>query len=340
MNLVALNNNNLIVNLENYQSEKIGLYFSFFIHFVIFLFAIGIPNFFEPKPITIPNIIPVEIINVTDVTSIPEKPQEKKEKEISQKISIKNKFNNTENKIVKKADIKIKPQISKEEVQNINNQKEDKIIREKKNNPIKLKKEDKMIDLEKTESLPSKKIKAKLKPNIINTEPEIIKNTDVAIKSKPKNKVESQFNIASMLKDLRNEKKSITNKKIEEKINEKNELLDDKDIKNENSQLSISEIDLLVQQLSSCWTAPAGAVIEKGMVVKIAAKIKPDGRVLENSIRIIDTNIVKSNSFYGPITESAMRTLLNPECIPLKLPKDKYNLWKELKITFDHSIMR
>ena len=48
---------------------------------------------------------------MTDVTSIPEKPQEKKEKEISQKISIKNKFNNTENKIVKKADIKIKPQI-------------------------------------------------------------------------------------------------------------------------------------------------------------------------------------------------------------------------------------
>ena len=44
MNLVALNNYNLIVNLENYQSEKIGLYFSFFIHFVIFLFAIGIPN--------------------------------------------------------------------------------------------------------------------------------------------------------------------------------------------------------------------------------------------------------------------------------------------------------
>ena len=143
-----------------------------------------------------------------------------------------------------------------------------------------------------------------------------------------------------MLKDLRNEKKSITNKKIEEKINEKNELLDDKDIKNENSQLSISEIDLLVQQLSSCWTAPAGAVIEKGMVVKIAAKIKPDGRVLENSIRIIDTNIVKTNSFYGPITESAMRTLLNPECIPLKLPRDKYNLWKDIKITFDHSIMR
>ena len=62
--------------------------------------------------------------------------------------------------------------------------------------------------------------------------------------------------------------------------------------------------------------------------------------VLSNSIRIVDTNISKSNPFYGPITDSAMRTLLNPECTPLKLPKEKYNLWKNLTITFDYSIMK
>ena len=76
------------------------------------------------------------------------------------------------------------------------------------------------------------------------------------------------------------------------------------------------------------------------MVVKISAKIKPNRKILENSLRINDTNIPNSNSFYGPITESAMRTLLNPECIPLKLPDDKYDLWKNLTITFDHSIMK
>ena len=42
---------------------------------------------------------------------------------------------------------------------------------------------------------------------------------------------------------------------------------------NQKLKLSISEIDLLIQQLSSCWSAPAGAVIKKGMVVKISAKI-------------------------------------------------------------------
>ena len=104
--------------------------------------------------------------------------------------------------------------------------------------------------------------------------------------------------------------------------------------------MSISEIDLLRQQLSSCWNAPAGAVIERGMKVTISAKVQQNMRVFDNSVRIVDTNIPKNNAFYGPITDSAMRTLLNPECTPLKLPKDKYNLWKNLTITFDYSIMK
>ena len=76
------------------------------------------------------------------------------------------------------------------------------------------------------------------------------------------------------------------------------------------------------------------------MVVRIEAKIKPDRKILENSVRILDTNISQNNPFYEPITESAMRTLMHPNCIPLKLPEDKYHLWKNLTITFDHSIMK
>ncbi len=155
----------------------------------------------------------------------------------------------------------------------------------------------------------------------------------MVVKPKP----EEDFSIASMLKDLRNEK---SNNVSENETIDQNNNLTNKDDKNKNMVLSISEIDLLRQQLSSCWNAPAGAVIERGMKVTISAKVQQNMKIYENSVRIIDTNISKSNAFYGPITDSAMRTLLNPECTPLKLPEEKYNLWKNLTITFDYSIMK
>ena len=143
-----------------------------------------------------------------------------------------------------------------------------------------------------------------------------------------------------MLKDLRNEKTTQKNEN-EEKIEKKENISEEKDeTTKKNVQLSISEIDLLRQQLTSCWIAPAGAVIERGMFVKISAKIQQNRKIYNESVRIIDTNISNTNPFYGPITESAMRTLLNPDCIPLKLPEKKYNLWKNLTITFDYSIMK
>ena len=171
-----------------------------------------------------------------------------------------------------------------------------------------------------------------------------IKPDSTAVKVQPKPKPAPKFSIAiaTMLKDLRNEESFIVDNEKDKKIDKKNEISKNKDNNNESSQLTISEIDLLIQQLSSCWNAPAGIdrAIIAGMVVKIEAKIQPNRRILEHSVRIIDTNISQTNPFYKPITESAMRTLMNPLCIPLKLPEDKYDLWKKLTITFDHSIMK
>ena len=143
---------------------------------------------------------------------------------------------------------------------------------------------------------------------------------------------EENFSVAEMLKDLRDQNSEEKNNGARKKGGNKKE---DEIIQD----LSINEIDVLRQQLSSCWNAPAGAVIEKGMFVTINAKVLENGNVVPNSVRLIDTNISKINPFYEPITDSAMRTLLNPECTPLKLPGDKYEQWKNITITFDYSIM-
>ena len=146
---------------------------------------------------------------------------------------------------------------------------------------------------------------------------------------------DENFSIADMLKEVREEEIS--------EDEDKNEVRKRGDNKKEDKiiqTLSVSEIDVLRQQLSNCWNAPAGAIIDVGMFVSINAKVLQNGNVVPNSVRLIDTNISKSNPFYEPITDSAMRTLLNPECTPLNLPSDKYEQWKNITITFDYSIMK
>ena len=326
---------------ENVRSDYLGFSFSFFLHFAILLFAIGIPNFFEPKTIYVPTIIPIEIINVSEITSIPKeikdiKPSESKQVQIKEK-----KFNSSETQEIKKIEIKDKPKVKNIENEKNINIKENVQIKEKKTIPNEIIKKKIELETSNFESLPTEKIKPKLKPKIEPKIMEVNTKTDVSIAAKPKPKPEPEFDIASMLKDLRNEKTTPKADDINEE--EKKDIIKKETqevVEEKGAELSISEIDLVLQQLSRCFIAPAGAEINKSMYVKISAKIQRNRRVLENSIRIVDTNISKSSTIYGPITESAMRTLLNPDCIPLKLPEDKYELWKNLTMKFDYSIMR
>ena len=55
--------------IENSKPNHLGIYFSLFLHLIILLFAIGLPDFFKAKKIPMPQVIPIEILNVSDVTS-------------------------------------------------------------------------------------------------------------------------------------------------------------------------------------------------------------------------------------------------------------------------------
>jgi hypothetical protein len=167
--------------------------------------------------------------------------------------------------------------------------------------------------------------------------PEIKKNDEKKIIDKPKpiQKPQPDFNIASVLKDLRNEEVSnIIEDNNDEKKLENNE--EEANIK-ENVEVSISEMDLVIQQLRSCFNPRAGTQIVGNEMVKISAKIDRAANVRKDTVQIIDTNISKSNPYYKAITESAVATLYNPLCSQLKLPLNKYESWKDLKITIDYS---
>ena len=336
--------------IDTLNPRNSGIFFSILLHLIILLSAVGLPNFFGPKDIYVPNIIPIEILNVSETTNIK---KTESQNETSENTSPKQKkFNSSNNtEIQKKFEITQNVKTINENDQSIIEikEKDNQLIEEKKN--IEIKQKENIKPKTKIETLKSKKIKPKIKPKTsevkkitntsdVNIEPKIKnvnKEEQKKIITKPKPKPKEDFSIASMLKDLRNEK---SNNVIDEENKEDEQKKVGEDNQNENMVLSISEIDLLRQQLSSCWNAPAGAVINIGDKVTISAKVQQNMEVYQNSVQIVDTNISKSNPFYGPITDSAMRTLLNPECTPLKLPINKYKLWKNLTITFDYSIMK
>ena len=335
--------------LDKLNPQNSGIFFSIFLHLSILLFALGLPNIFGPKDIYVPSIIPIEIVNISESTNIQKSKINEKSKEAIPKTK---KFNSSENtEVQKKFELIENSKNINEDNQPLVEVKEKIVekIQEKKN--IEIKQKEPLQTKSKIETIKTNDIKPKIKPKPIkpNTSlniPDVqidqtikkeIKNEKKEVISKPKPKPEEDFSIASMLKDLRNEKSNNINK---ENVIEEEEQQTGNESEDGNDILSISEIDLLRQQLSSCWNAPAGAVINIGDKVTISAKVQQNMKVFSNSVRIVDTNISKSNPFYGPITDSAMRTLLNPECTPLKLPKDKYNLWKNLTITFDYSIMK
>ena len=63
MNVFDLKNKFFFI-IEKSNSNYLGIYTSLFLHLFILLFAIGLPDFFKTQPVTLPNIIPIEIINV------------------------------------------------------------------------------------------------------------------------------------------------------------------------------------------------------------------------------------------------------------------------------------
>jgi hypothetical protein len=88
------------------------------------------------------------------------------------------------------------------------------------------------------------------------------------------------------------------------------------------------------RQVTPCWSIPAGAKDAVNMSVAIRIRLNPDGS-LGGSPRVEDTGRLNRDLFFRAVAESALRALRNPQCMPLKLPYEQYDLWKEITFVFD-----
>ena len=170
-------------------------------------------------------------------------------------------------------------------------------------------------------------IQLKKKPEVKQIE-ESFDNLEIVVKKKPNKKT---FNVSTVLKDLENADQEF--KKVQEETEDKqNEVFTEKVA----ATMTISEIDLLRQQLHSCLNLNVGIANLKEIKPVIFIEVNSDRTV--KSAKVVNQERLNDPSF-RTAAEAAMRAVNNPDCSPLLLPEDKYDLWKEINFTFDFSWM-
>ena len=162
------------------------------------------------------------------------------------------------------------------------------------------------------------------------------------VKAKPRHKPRPPDAFASVLRTVEELKHRSPQRPKEKAAEEKKESFDSQIAKALASPtrrfdsalpLSISEIDLVRQQIAACWNLPAGAKEAEDLAIEVWVAMNPDGTVREARIR--DKGRMESDPFFRIAAESALRAVLNPRCNPLRLPRQKYDRWKTMTLTFD-----
>ena len=169
------------------------------------------------------------------------------------------------------------------------------------------------------------KLKNKPEPKEIIEEPEV----EIVLKTKPKKKT---FNVSKVLKDIEQESEDF--KKEQETTEEKQSEVFTDEV---GEKMTISELEMLKQQLYSCYTVPAGAKEFQDMKVQVKIIVNPDRTVKEATIK--NTAKMTSDPFFRTAGEAALRAFNHPNCSVLMLPEDKYDEWNEINFTFDFGWM-
>ena len=312
-----------------------SLFLSSGFHLGIIVLSIFTLPFIAKKPIEVPPLVSVELIEIGKITNIPFAPKAKK---IIEKAKKKDKKLLSEQappkKIKKEKNKKINLDKNNQKIKDLASKKTPTL--EKKNiklNKEKLesiatpdKKKEKILPKEEKKQKPSKNIKDKeLKKNIEQKKPKI---EDIEVKQVSEFEKKDLFdpnNIAALI-DKSKEDFGETNKKL-------NKITQSQDSTMDVSKLTLSEEDALKAQIFGCWSIPLGLPYNENLLVRIKLKLKPDGTLIKTEILDHARMNMPGQGFYKVLAESALRAI--QLCQPLKVPTSGYERWKDLQLNFD-----
>ena len=265
---------------------------------LVVLTALSLP-FLSKKPIDLPPIVSVELIQIAEETNIPFAPKAKK---IIEKVKEKEKKLVSEQAPPKK--------VKKTKTKTVVSEKKNKKI--EKQNPEAVPLPDKEV----------KKIKTKEEKK---QNPEKVDNEVKQVSEFEKKDLFDPNNIAALIDKSKEETAEI--------VKTNNDVTQDQ-VKNfENSKLTLSEEDALKAQIFGCWSIRLGLPYDENLLVRIKLKLKPDGSVTKTEILDHARMNKPGQGFYKVLAESALRAVRL--CQPLRVPASGYERWKELQLNFD-----
>jgi len=291
--------------------------------------------FIAKKPIDVPPLVSVELIEIGKLTNIPFAPKAKK---IIEKAKKKNEKLASEQappkKIKKKKNKKVNLDTNKEIKESASKKTptpENKIkkIKKEKLESVALpdKKKEKIKPKEEKKQKPSKEIKKenKLKKNEEQIKPNIEDSKVKQVSEFEKKELFDPNNIAALI-DKSKEDFGETNKKL-------NKITQSQDSSMDSSKLTLSEEDALKAQIFGCWSIPLGLPYNEDLLVRIKLKLKPDGTLIKTEILDHARMNMPGQGFFKVLAESALRAI--QLCQPLKVPTSGYERWKDLQLNFD-----
>ncbi len=271
---------------------------SFFHALLVIITAMSLP-FLSKKPLDIPPIVSVELIQIAEKTNVPFAPKAKK---ILEKVKEKEKLVSEQAPPKKVKKTKTKTVVSPDQnSKKIENQTPEAI------------------------PLPNKTVKKVKTKEEKKQNPEKIDKEVKQVSEFEKKDLFDPNNIAALIDKSKEETAEV--------IKKNNDITQDQDKNIENTGLTLSEEDALKAQIFGCWSIPLGLPYNENLLVRIKLKLKPDGSITKTEILDHARMNKPGQGFYKVLAESALRAV--KLCQPLRVPTTGYERWKELQLNFD-----
>ena len=266
---------------------------------LIVLTAMSLP-FLTKKPIDLPPIISVELIQITEKTNIPFAPKAKK--------------------IIEKVKEKEKQLVSEQAPPK-------KIEKSKTKTVVSIDQNNETIDNQTPEAvpLPEKTVKQIKTKDEKKQNPEKVDEEVKQVSEFEKKELFDPNSIAALIDKSKQDTAEVKT--------QKNLVSQDQEKNIESSSLSLSEEDALKAQIFGCWSIPLGLPYDENLLVRIKLKLKPDGSVIDSEILDHARMNKPGQGFYKVLAESALRAI--KLCQPLRVPTTGYERWKDLQLNFD-----